>query len=46
MLGIVDANEGVELLEDSVDGRVVTSAIPLTFNHSLVVSVNSEVPAS
>ena len=41
-----NANERVDPLEDLVDGTVATSAIPPTFNHSLVVTVDGKVPSS
>ena len=41
-----NANERVDPLEDLVDGTVATSSIPPTFNHSLVVTVDGEVPSS
>ena len=41
---IDDANKRVDLLENFVDGAVATSTILPTLNHSLVVSMDGEIP--
>jgi len=46
MKGVNCADERMETFEDLVNGAVATSAIPPTFNHSFVISVDCEVPAS
>ena len=46
MEGVIHADKQVEVFEYFVNGMVAASAIPPTFNHSLVVSVDGEVPTS
>ena len=43
--GAVEVNEFVKPLEDLVDRCILTSAIPPTLNHSLVVSIDDEMPS-
>jgi hypothetical protein len=46
MKGVDCANERMEAFEDLVNGAIAASAIPPTFNHSFVIPVDCEVPAS
>ena len=46
MDGIVDANEGVEVFENLINGSILAPAIPQPFDNSFVVTIYGEVLAS
>jgi len=46
MEGVLNANEGMELFEDLIDGTIAALTIPPYLNHSFVVSIYGKVPAN
>ena len=44
MVEVIGIDKGMKMSEDLIDGTVLTSAIPPTLDHSLVVPIDDEVP--